>query len=419
MTPPASASPPGTPVRQWGNVGVLALCQGLAMSASALIVTVTALVGRQLAPAAELATLPLALQYLAMTLAALPVAWAMRRWGRRAGFTLGHALGVAGGLVGCHAVLAADFALYCLASALIGVYVAHSFHHRFAASETVPAGAGDRALGIVMAGGVLAALAGPQLAGWSKDLFAPISFAGSWLAVAGLAGIGLVAVQSLGLPGPAGPVAAPTRSGARRLLRRPAFVRAMAAAAVAYAAMNLLMTATPVAVTDCHLPFATAAFVIQWHVFAMHAPSFFTGELIRRWGVRAVMLLGSGLMIASAGVGLAGVAVANFAGALVLLGVGWNFLFVGATALLIRSYDDGERAEAQGLHDTVLFATIALSSLGAGWLYAAIGWAAMNALTLLPLGAVALWLLLAGRESDAAGSHGSAVKQVGYPGAGG
>ena len=254
---------------------------------------------------------------------------------------------------------------------------------------------------------------------YDVELFAPISFAGSWLAVAGLAGIGLVAVQSLGLPGPAGPVAAPTRSGARRLLRRPAFVRAMAAAAVAYAAMNLLMTATPVAVTDCHLPFATAAFVIQWHVFAMHAPSFFTGELIRRWGVRAVMLLGSGLMIASAGVGLAGVAVANFAGALVLLGVGWNFLFVGATALLIRSYDDGERAEAQGLNDTVLFAAIALSSLGAGWLYAAVGWAAMNALTLLPLGAVALWLLLAGRESDAAGSHGSAVKQLGYPGAGG
>jgi predicted MFS family arabinose efflux permease len=396
------AYPGGSPARQWANVGVLALCQGLAMSASALIVTVTALVGRQLAPAAELATLPLALQYLAMTLAAVPISWAMQRYGRRAGFTLGHALGVAGGLIGCHAVLIADFRLYCLASGLIGLYVAHSFHHRFAASEAVPASAADRALGLVMAGGVLAALAGPQLAGWSKDLFAPITFAGSWLAVAGLAAVGLVAVQSLSVPSQAATVRLPTLAGARRLLRRPAFVRAMAAAAVAYAAMNLLMTATPVAVTDCHLPFATAAFVIQWHVFAMHAPSFFTGELIRRWGSRAVMLLGAGLMAASAGVGLAGVAVANFASALVLLGVGWNFLFVGATALLVRSYDAADTAEAQGLHDTVLFATIALSSLGAGWLYAAIGWAAMNALTLLPLGAVALWVLLAGREPEPA-----------------
>jgi predicted MFS family arabinose efflux permease len=335
-------------------------------------------------------------------LAAIPISWAMQRFGRRAGFTLGHAFGLAGGLIGCHAVLVADFALYCLASGLIGLYVAHSFHHRFAASDAVPTGAGDRALGLVMAGGVLAALAGPQLAGWSKDLFAPITFAGSWLGVAGLAAIGLIAVQSLSLPGRPVAVPPPTLSGARRLLRRPAFVRAMAAAAVAYAAMNLLMTATPVAVTDCHLPFATAAFVIQWHVFAMHAPSFFTGELIRRWGVRAVMLLGAGLMAASAGVGLAGVAVANFAGALVLLGVGWNFLFVGATALLVRSYDAADTAEAQGLHDTVLFATIALSSLGAGWLYAVIGWTAMNALTLVPLGAVALWVLLAGRAPEPA-----------------
>ena len=410
---------PASPVRQWGNVGVLALCQGLAMSASALIVTITALVGRQLAPAAELATLPLALQYLAMTAAALPIAWIMQRFGRRAGFTLGHGLGVAGGLLGCHAVLAADFVLYCLASALIGLYVAHSFHNRFAASETVPASVADRALGLVMAGGVLAALAGPQLAGWSKDLFAPITFAGSWLAVAGLAGVGLVACQTLGLPVPADAAPRPSAAGARRLLRRPAFVRAMAAGAVAYAAMNLIMTATPVAVLDCHLPFATAAFVIQWHVFAMHAPSFFTGELIRRIGVRAVMLLGAGLMIASAGINLAGVALANFAGALVLLGVGWNFLFVGATAQLIRSYDAAETAEAQGLHDTVLFSAIALSSLGAGWLYATIGWAAMNALTLGPLVAVGGWVLLAGAAGPTPAEGRAAGRPAGYPGAGG
>jgi predicted MFS family arabinose efflux permease len=390
--------------RVWSNVAALSLCQGLAMSASALVITVTALIGRQLAPDTGLATLPIGLQYLAMTLAAVPIARMMQRFGRRVGLSFGHGAGVAGGLLGCHAVLTADFALYCLASVLVGLYIGHAFHHRFAAAETAdtaPAVDRDRALGLVMAGGVLAALAGPQLAAWSKDLFAPVAFAGSWLAVAGLAGVGLVVVQSLALPQPGSPAARPSLAQAWRLLRRPAFALAMAAAAVAYAAMNLVMTATPVAVLDCHLPFAAAAFVIQWHVFAMHAPSFFTGDLIRRLGVRVIMAAGIALMLASAGVNAAGITLPHFVGALVLLGVGWNFLFVGATALLVRSYLKEEAAVAQGVNDTVLFATMAVSALGAGWLYDLVGWTALNAAILVPLLLVAVGLLLIGHRAAA------------------
>jgi predicted MFS family arabinose efflux permease len=390
-----------SPARAWSNVAVLSLCQGLAMSASALVVTVTALVGRQLAPDAGLATLPLGLQYLTMTLAAVPIARSMQRFGRRLGFSLGHGAGVAGGLAGCQAVLTADFGLYCLASVLVGLYVGHSFHHRFAAAETAdtaPSVDRDRALGLVLAGGVLAALAGPQLAAWSKDLFAPVTFAGSWLAVSGLAGLGLVVVQTLTLPQAGVPGTRATWRQARRLLRRPAFALAMAAAAVAYAAMNLVMTATPVAVLDCHLPFAAAAFVIQWHVFAMHAPSFFTGDLIRRLGARLVMGAGVALMTGSAVVNAAGITLPHFLGALVLLGVGWNFLFVGATALLVRTYAPEEAAVAQGVNDTVLFATMAVSALGAGWLYDHLGWTVLNATILVPLLVVAVGLTVMGRS---------------------
>jgi predicted MFS family arabinose efflux permease len=391
--------------RIWSSIAVLSACQGLAMSASALVVTVTALVGRQLAPDPALATLPLGLQYLAMTLTAVPIARAMQRFGRRAGFSLGHAAGVAGGLAGCQAILAGDFALYAVASGLVGVYIGHAFHHRFAAAETADAGSGagrERAVGLVMAGGVLAALAGPQLAAWSKDMFAPVTFAGSWLAVAGLAGLGLVLAQTLELPSPGPPAARPTRAAARRLFRRPAFALAMAAAAVAYAAMNLIMTATPVAVLDCHLPFAAAAFVIQWHVFAMHAPSFFTGDLIARLGLRPVIAAGIALMALSAVVNLAGLTLPHFLSALVLLGVGWNFLFLGATALLVRSYAAEETAAAQGVNDTVLFAVMAASALGAGWLYDVLGWPALNALVLGALLALAGGLALAARPGTGA-----------------
>ena len=390
--------------RVWSNVAALSLCQGLAMSASALVVTVTALVGRQLAPDTGLATLPIGLQYLAMTLAAVPIARMMQRFGRRMGLSFGHGAGVAGGLTGCYAVLTADFALYCLASVLVGLYIGHAFHHRFAAAETadtVTAVDRDRALGLVMAGGVLAALAGPQLAAWSKDLFAPVAFAGSWLAVAGLAGAGLLVIQSLALPQPGIAAGRPSVAQAWRLLRRPAFALAMAAAAVAYAAMNLVMTATPVAVLDCHLPFAAAAFVIQWHVFAMHAPSFFTGDLIRRLGVRAVMAAGIALMLGSAGVTAVGVTLPHFVSALVLLGIGWNFLFVGATALLVRTYAKEETAVAQGVNDTVLFATMAVSALSAGWLYDLVGWTALNAAILAPLLLIAVGLLVLGRGAAA------------------
>jgi predicted MFS family arabinose efflux permease len=329
-----------------------------------------------------------------MMACAVPVARIMRRFGRRAGFTLGHGLGVAAGLVGCKAVLDADFALYALASMLAGAYFAHAFHHRFAAAETVADGQRERAIGLVMAGGVVAALAGPQLASVSRDLFAPVAFAGSWLAIAGLGALGLVLVQVVELPAMAAPAraagAAPTR-----LAKRPAFLVAVLCAVVAYASMNLVMTATPLAVLDCQLPFSAAAMVIQWHVFAMYAPAFVTGDLIRRIGVRPTMAAGLALIAACVAVNLSGVQLPHFISALILLGVGWNLLFVGATTLLVRAYDAEQAARAQGLNDTLVFAAMASSALGSGWLYATLGWQAVNLVILAPLAfaAVALALL--------------------------
>lgn len=392
-----AATPVPSPVRAWTNVAALSLAQGLAMSSSALVVTITALIGQQLAPVARLSTLPLALQFLAMMASALLVARTMRRVGRRTGFTLGALLGVAGGLTGWQAVLQADFGLYCLASILVGGYMAHAFQHRFAAAETVAAEQRERAVGLVMAGGVLAALAGPQLAAWSRDLFAPILFAGSWLVVAGLAALAVVTAQLLRLP-EADPAPAPRRVDWRALLRRPAFRVAALCGVTAYVGMNLIMAATPLAILDCHLPFAAAAFVIQWHVFAMHAPAFVAGDLIRRIGVRATMALGIALMAACVAINLSGLELPHFLSALVLLGVGWNLLFVGATTLLIRGHRPDERWQAEGLNDTFVFAAMALSALGAGWLYATLGWQAVNVVTLAPLALAAAAIALLRRN---------------------
>jgi MFS family permease len=240
---------------------------------------------------------------------------------------------------------------------------------------------------------VVAALAGPQLASLSRDLFAPVAFAGSWLVIAGLGGLGLVLVQLVELPA----MAAPARGAGpapTRLAKRPAFLVAVLCAVVAYATMNLVMTATPLAVLDCQLPFSAAAVVIQWHVFAMYAPAFVTGDLIRRIGVRRTMAAGLALIAACVAVNLSGVQLPHFISALILLGVGWNLLFVGATTLLVRAYDAEQAARAQGLNDTLVFAAMATSALGSGWLYATLGWQAVNLVILAPLALAGMALAL-------------------------
>ncbi|HEY9550555.1 MAG TPA: MFS transporter, partial [Kiloniellaceae bacterium] len=321
-----------------GSVAILAVCQALGMSCMALSITITALVGKGLAPTPALATLPLALQFVAAAAMTIPASLLMGRFGRRAGFTLGSLLGIAGGAVSCLAVFLADFWLFCLGAAFLGGFGTHIALYRFAAADVAGAAYRSRAISYVMVGGVASAVLGPELAKWTKDLFTPIEFAGGYAGVALLAFLTLVLVQFAALPKP---LARQERSRGRPLgeiVRQPALMVAVLSAMVAYGSMNLIMVSTPLAMVACAHPFATAAFVIQWHIVGMYAPSFVTGHIIHRVGALPVIAVGGLLILACVAVNQTGVEVLQFWGALLLLGVGWNFMFVGGTTLLTETY---------------------------------------------------------------------------------
>jgi MFS family permease len=377
------------------SVAVLAACQALGMSCMALSITITALVGAGLAPSPSLATLPLALQFVATAAATIPVSLLMGRFGRRAGFVLGSLAGMTGGAVSCLAVFLADFWLFCLGAAFIGVFATHVALFRFAAAEVAGAEQRSRAISYVMIGGLVAAVLGPQLAKWTKGVFAPIDFAGGYAAMAVLAFRMLVLGLFVALPRP---LSARERGGGRPLgeiVRQPALVVAVLCAMVAYGAMNLVMVSTPLAMVACGHPFDTAAFVIQWHVVGMFAPSFVTGHIIHRLGALPVIAVGGLLILACAMVNLTGIAVLQFWGALVLLGIGWNFMYIGGTTLLTETYRPEEQSRVQAMNEFLVFGTTAVTALASGALFNTLGWVAVNLGIVVPVlgaSAAALWL---------------------------
>jgi predicted MFS family arabinose efflux permease len=390
--------------RAIANVAILALCQALTMTCSALVISITALVGESLAPRPGLSTLPLALQFLALMGVSPAASQFMKRFGRRAGFTQGSLLGIAGGLVGVLAIRADSYALYCLAAILTGAFLAHGMYYRFAAADAVAPVWRSRAISLVMAGGVLAAVLGPQIANQARDLIPDAAFAGGYLAIAGLCALALVLVQFTRM---AEPSAAERERRGRplgRIVRQPALVMAVFCGMVGYGAMNLIMSITPPAMIGHAHAFGDAAMVIQWHVFAMFAPSFFTGHLIHRFGVRTVMATGAMAMLAAVAVNVAGTEMAFFAAGLVLLGLGWNFLFVGGTTLVTELHAPAEKAKVQAFNDVFVFATVAATALLSGVLYDALGWTAVNLAVVAPLlialGALAL-VPRAGQEDAA------------------
>jgi MFS family permease len=371
------------------NVGLLAFCQALLNTGNSLLIATSALVGFQMAPDKSLATLPLACQFLASMLMTMPASLLMQRIGRRGGFTLGAVLGIGGAGLAAYAIVTAQFAVFCAASALFGLFNAFGTYYRFAAADIATPDYRSRAISFVMAGGVVAAVVGPNLANWTRALVPAVEFAGSYLSLIGVFALTLLALLFLRLPRP--PAAAHADGRPLRVIAsQGVYLVALAGGALGFAVMAFVMTATPLAMHAHAHPFADTAFVIEWHLLGMFAPSFFTGHLIRRFGVLNVMLAGAVLYAACVSINLLGTGVAHFWAALFLLGVGWNFLFVGGSTLLTETYRESEKARAQGLNDFAVFTCITAASLFAGTLQHHFGWRTVN------IGVIPLIALIAG-----------------------
>ena len=375
------------------NVWLLAGCQALMNSGNSLLIATSALVGFKLAADKSLATLPLALQFFTSMLTTVPASFLMKAIGRRAGFLVGTLFGLAGAGFATWGIVAGNFIYFCLAAALIGAFNGFGTYYRFAAADVADADYRSRAISYVTAGGVVAALVGPNLAHWTSEWLAGIEFAGSYLSLLGIYGLSLAVLLLVRIPVP---TAVQTHTHSRPLfdiVRQPAFIVALAGGALGVGVMALVMTATPLAMHQHAHVFADTAFVIEWHLLGMFAPSFFTGHLIRRFGVLNVMLAGVVLNIGCVVVNLAGTEVTHFWAALTLLGVGWNFLFIGGTTLLTETYAESEKAKAQALNDFVVFTVITIASLSAGALQYQLGWRAVN-LGVVPIIIVILVALL-------------------------
>ncbi len=376
---------PDTAMRR--NVLLLSTALALGMSVMSLMIATAPLAGRMLAGDA-LATLPVALAMVGLMTATIPASMLMQRIGRRAGFAFGLLVGMTGTATMAWSVWSGTFLMFCVGAFLLGGANAFVQYYRFAAAEVASETFRSRAISLVLAGGVVAAVVGPNVANWAKDLLGPVPFTGTFIAAVGLQVLALAAVAALVIPRAVG---RPATAGGRALggiARQPRYIVAVVGAAGGYAIMSLVMTATPLAITFCGFSFADSAFVIQWHVLGMYVPSFFTGHLIRRFGEVNVMAAGVAVYAGAITFNLSGVdLMLNFWPGLILLGVGWNFLFIGGTSLLTTTYDDSERARAQGLNDFLVFGTTAAASLSAGALHATLGWQAVN-LAAVPLLAV-------------------------------
>jgi MFS family permease len=377
------------------NTLLLALCQGLLMIGTSTMIAEAALVGHLLAENKVYATLPLGAQQLGVLMTIMPASLLMARIGRRAGFSIGACFGIVGTSVATLAVFQGSFWLFCVGTALNGVHNGFAMFYRFAAVDGAGKDGHGKAISYVLAGGVLAALVGPELAKHTKDLFAPVIFAGSFASLVLVALTSLTVLQFIRIPKPSESERQEAQRPLSAIVRQPAFVAAALGGMVAYGVMNFVMTATPLAMRVCGHSFEATASVIQWHVVAMFAPSFFTGHLIKRFGLPNVMTAGTMLMAVCVAINLAGETVAHFWLALALLGLGWNFLFVSATTLLTTTYRPAEKAKVQALNDLLVFGTVAATAFSAGAAHHALGWDVLNyaAAPFLLLGVAAtLWL---------------------------
>ena len=364
------------------NVLLLFFSQTLLVTSASMLFASCPLVGYSLANEKSLATVPLALLFLARMVTTVPAALFMQKVGRRFGFMLAAVFGLFGAIVTTVGIHRGHFGLFCLGTIFLGVPISFGQFYRFAAAEVSTVQFRSRAISYVLAGGAIAAFAGPNLARWSRQLWT-VEFAGSYASLVVLYLLSFLFAALLRVPRPE---AAPRLKSGRPVLaiaRQPAYLLAMASGVIGYGAMNLIMIATPLAMKNLALPFADTALVIQWHVFGMYAPSFFTGHLIRRYGLDKVMLAGLLLLGLCVGVNLTGTSVGHFWLSLLFLGVGWNFVFIGATSLLTETYRLAEKEKAQALNEFMVFGTVTLTSFFSGAAQHGWGWEAVN-LSIVP-----------------------------------
>jgi MFS family permease len=386
------------------NVALLAACQALLFTNNSTLITINGLVGLSLAPWEGLATLPVTCWVLGGAIATMPASLHMKRVGRQRGLIMGTVWGVIGASLSASAVWLQSFWLLCFATLVFGVYNAYGQYYRFAAADVAGGGFKATAISLVLAGGLVGGILGPTASRFTIEFMAP-RFIAAYLALIAFAIVTMVLLRFIQIPNPTATEQAARGRPLAEIATQPKFALAVLAGAASYGVMNFLMTSTPIAMDICGHPYKDAAFVISSHIIGMFAPSFFTGPLIKRVGVLPVMFTGALLNFAAIGIALSGIAVAQFWFALVVLGVGWNFLYIGGTTLLTETYRPEERAKAQGTNEQAIFIMMVISSLTSGMTVTAAGWHRVNlyALPLVALVAVAIvWYALHRRSQRAA-----------------
>ena len=365
----------------YGNVTLLALSQALMMSAMSLITATSSLVGYELATNKSYATLPFATILIATMLTSIPAAKLMERIGRKYSFILASTIGIAGGIISTLGIIQHDFWIFLSASLLIGIFNGFGIYYRFTAADAVDDKYKARAISYVMAGGVLAAIIGPNLANHTQTLIEHAHFAGSYASIILLYVLTLALLSFLKLPEQAAFTDTHISGAARpikQIIRQPKCIVAIICGMLGYGVMSFVMTATPLAMHHHAYPFSETAFVIQWHVLGMFAPSFVTGHLIRRFGLISIMSIGAIFGLLCVAINLNGTTTTHFFFGLLLLGISWNFLFIGATTMLTETYTRPERFKTQALNDFIVFTVVAIASLSAGALQHRYGWQTVN-----------------------------------------
>jgi len=381
---------------------LLTLCQGFFMINNVTFIAINGLVGLALAPQAWMATLPVMGYVAGGALSAALVARHQRAWGRKRAFQVGLLVAIASTALCAYAASIHSFWLLVIATLVAGYYNANAGLYRFAATELVEPAFKERAISWVLAGGILGAVAGPNLASATRDAL-PVAFAGAYAALVGIALLSLATLSLIRFPPLPLPSAERPGRPLREIAAQPVFVVAVLTCALGYGVMSLLMSATPIAMSQCAHPFKSTALVLEWHVLGMFVPSFFTGTLIRRFGALPVMAVGVLLNLACIAVALSGVDLMSFLLALLALGVGWNFMFIGGTTLFTESYRPEEKTTAQAAMDTVIFTTMTLTSFSSGALVTTQGWTLLNIGSLVPVlaaGAGLAWLALQRRGAQ-------------------